>query len=433
MGSMNAGIILAGQQPNLLAAVSNANTAAAQQNQFQRTRDLNALYKDQGAQIAAGDQNALNALAGFDPNAALGVQGARQGLEAGALSMDATRQNMQVQLQTQARLSREEERQVQAHAAKMNAAERAQEAAQIERGVAQALGARTAQEFDAIVAQFDPTLVGQFGNRDVIAGKYMSVADMLKRADERAAPPETDYIIQDGQYIDRNDPQGGARAVPGLRPPETEPADEYQRYVQEERGTGRQPLSRIDFAKAKRDKGTVVYDPTTGKPLVSIGGGGNDPTDVANPSSPAAMIASIDGILNDPALDSSTGILSPLQNVPGTAQRRVGARMKQLEGQAFLQAFESLKGAGQITEIEGAKATQAIGRLDSAQSPDDYRAALTELRDVLSLAAQRPVGWAEQQSSAPAKIPSIASEAEYNALPSGAIFMAPDGSQRRKP
>ena len=151
------------------------------------------------------------------------------------------------------------------------------------------------------------------------------------------------------------------------------------------------------------------------------------------PSSPQSMINTIDGILGDPALDSATGIFSFLQSVPGTEQRRVGARIKQLDGQAFLQAFESLKGGGQITEIEGTKATQAIGRLDSAQRPEDYRAALTELRDLLNVAQGRPPGWADQQSSKPAAIPSIATEDEYNALSSGAVFIDPDGVQRRKP
>ena len=44
------------------------------------------------------------------------------------------------------------------------------------------------------------------------------------------------------------------------------------------------------------------------------------------------------------------------QKIPGSDHTRFGARVAQLEGQAFLQAFESLKGAGQISEIEGEKA-----------------------------------------------------------------------------
>jgi hypothetical protein len=107
-----------------------------------------------------------------------------------------------------------------------------------------------------------------------------------------------------------------------------------------------------------------------------------------------SMVDTIDGILNDPALDVSTGWLSWMQAVPNTEQYRFGQRALQLQGQAFLQAFETLKGGGQITEVEGAKATQAIGRLSTAQHPADYRAALTELKGIIGTARQRAVSAA---------------------------------------
>ena len=61
----------------------------------------------------------------------------------------------------------------------------------------------------------------------------------------------------------------------------------------------------------------------------------------------------------------------------------------QIKGKAFLQAFESLKGGGQITEIEGQKAEEAIARLDLAQSEDDYKRALKDLRDIVELGLLR--------------------------------------------
>lgn len=103
------------------------------------------------------------------------------------------------------------------------------------------------------------------------------------------------------------------------------------------------------------------------------------------------MVNSIDGILNDPAFDNSTGWLAWMQGVPGTEQYRFGQRALQLQGQAFLQAFDSLKGAGQITEVEGTKATQAIGRLSTAQNPADYRNALNELKGIITAAKQRAI------------------------------------------
>lgn len=127
-----------------------------------------------------------------------------------------------------------------------------------------------------------------------------------------------------------------------------------------------------------------------------VGAGTN--ADVFGPGSSASMVATIDGILEDEALPYATGVAAPLGNVPGTGMRRVKSKMEQLDGQAFLQAFERLKGGGQITEIEGQKATQAIARLDRYQSPDDYKAALTELRDLLILGSQRPEGWAANRA-----------------------------------
>lgn len=108
------------------------------------------------------------------------------------------------------------------------------------------------------------------------------------------------------------------------------------------------------------------------------------------------MLDVIDGILGDPALESATGFGKLLQSVPGTSTYRFGTRARQLEGQAFLQAFESLKGGGQITQIEGEKATQAIGRLDTAQNADDYRDALNELRGIVIGAYERAGGDASK-------------------------------------
>lgn len=57
--------------------------------------------------------------------------------------------------------------------------------------------------------------------------------------------------------------------------------------------------------------------------------------------------------------------------------------IQQLQGKTFLQAFESLKGGGQITEIEGKKAEQAIARLQRTQSTEAFIEALLELRDII--------------------------------------------------
>ena len=110
------------------------------------------------------------------------------------------------------------------------------------------------------------------------------------------------------------------------------------------------------------------------------------------------MLKVIDNVLNDPVLPNATGFYSKLQSVPGIPQFGFGQKVAQLQGQSFLQAFESLKGGGQITQIEGEKATAAIGRLNTAQSAKDFRAALEELKEVVNSARQRQVQLQKQYS-----------------------------------
>jgi len=64
----------------------------------------------------------------------------------------------------------------------------------------------------------------------------------------------------------------------------------------------------------------------------------------------------------------------------------------QIKGKTFLAAFESLKGGGQITEVEGQKAEQAMARLNLAQDEADYRNALKDLRNVIEIALKRNQG-----------------------------------------
>ena len=58
-------------------------------------------------------------------------------------------------------------------------------------------------------------------------------------------------------------------------------------------------------------------------------------------------------------------------------------RQKQIEGKAFLEAFNVLRGGGAITQVEGEKGTLAIMRMNKASSEEEYKAAARELQEVL--------------------------------------------------
>jgi len=72
--------------------------------------------------------------------------------------------------------------------------------------------------------------------------------------------------------------------------------------------------------------------------------------------------------------------------------------INQLQGKTFLQAFESLKGGGQITEVEGKKAEQAIARLSRVQSTEAFVEALLDLYEVIETAEKRALEKAGKQS-----------------------------------
>lgn len=176
----------------------------------------------------------------------------------------------------------------------------------------------------------------------------------------------------------------------------------------------------------KLDAGThfVLLDPITRQPVGQI------PKDVAGAAAEGAggkaqgeakaalptiegnagnFLTMIKGLEEDPYLDNMLGPwASRMPNVSADAER-VQARMNQIQGQAFLQAFNSLRGGGAITEIEGEKATEALARLNAAQNPADYRQALTELRTIIENGVQR----ARQMAGVGAKsVPSTNSNAE---------------------
>lgn len=112
----------------------------------------------------------------------------------------------------------------------------------------------------------------------------------------------------------------------------------------------------------------------------------------------------IDEIYSDPALPQITGIVQG-RTVPLTqAGENLNIKIKQLQGQAFLKAFESLKGGGAITEREGQAASEAIARLARTQDETEYRKSLMELRSILERGVARAGGQAPDTTGGPSRV-----------------------------
>ena len=110
-------------------------------------------------------------------------------------------------------------------------------------------------------------------------------------------------------------------------------------------------------------------------------------------------------------------IMSQTRLIAGTDAANFAAYLDQVKGGAFLQAFERLKGGGQITEVEGTKATAAITRMSAAQSPKEFILAAREYQDILRSGVER----AKQKASGSVGVP-------------GAVPLQPfQGQNRRAP
>lgn len=107
----------------------------------------------------------------------------------------------------------------------------------------------------------------------------------------------------------------------------------------------------------------------------------------------------IDKALTHPGLPIATGVqgtVDPRNYIPGTRAKDFQSVLDQIKGQAFMQAYQNLRGGGQITEVEGKKATDAIARLNTTQSTEEFKNSLNELRGIMQrglerLQAQQPV------------------------------------------
>lgn len=112
-------------------------------------------------------------------------------------------------------------------------------------------------------------------------------------------------------------------------------------------------------------------------------------------------IALIDSITADPALPGITGMVQGRLPPLSQAGTDLNVKITQLQGKAFLEAFESLKGGGAITEREGQAATDAMARLNRAQSTEAYIAALNELKAIMQKGVERARAKAGQAGGDP--------------------------------
>lgn len=117
----------------------------------------------------------------------------------------------------------------------------------------------------------------------------------------------------------------------------------------------------------------------------------------------------VDDLLKAPGFEQAVGgsRMLGVQKIPGTDAYDFDVRLNQLKGKQFLQAFETLKGGGQITEVEGKKATEAIARMDAASTEKEFTKAAREFQDIIKQGVERAkvkAGGKSETPSAPKRI-----------------------------
>lgn len=161
----------------------------------------------------------------------------------------------------------------------------------------------------------------------------------------------------------------------------------------------------------------------------------------------------LQALLDSPGKAQAIGLSSVVPIIPGTPAADFKARLDQVNGEQFLQAFESLKGGGAITEIEGEKATQAIARMQRSQTEPEFDKSVKEFQAIIKKATNRARAAAgssvAEEKATVAEVPrneipapiqnqlnvksgKAISEAEYKALPSGSQYIDPTGRTRTK-
>lgn len=109
----------------------------------------------------------------------------------------------------------------------------------------------------------------------------------------------------------------------------------------------------------------------------------------------------ISDIENHPGLKYAVGFSSIAPTIPGTDQANFVTKLDRLKGQNFMQAYNNLKGGGQITEIEGTKAENAIANLSRTQSQQEFKKSLNDLKSVLNSGILRAKKAAKGNSQIP--------------------------------
>lgn len=158
------------------------------------------------------------------------------------------------------------------------------------------------------------------------------------------------------------------------------------------------------MAENLRNKGDIGYQEELSRRKSFGSGQGEIAAKNSAPVSQETMagidstINAVDALAKHAGKQSATGgsSLFNVAAIPGSDRKDFLVKLDQLKNKLFLQARAELKGGGAITDYEGQKAENAMAQLDTAQSEEQFNAALSELSNALISARQKLANRAQQ-------------------------------------
>lgn len=99
-------------------------------------------------------------------------------------------------------------------------------------------------------------------------------------------------------------------------------------------------------------------------------------------------------LVKHPGFEATVGLPNPFRGglgvgtVPGTTARDFTNALDRAKAGAFMQAFESLKGGGAISEREGEAATRALAAMETSTSEGEFKSALQQYMDIVATGVQ---------------------------------------------
>jgi hypothetical protein len=490
MAQMNTAIPMMGMQPDFVNVLAQSSQAAGMTNAVQQQNALAQIYRTQGADILAGQPNAMNALASIDPTLALGIQDQRQTMAARTQAMEMSQEEMRMRREANARAAEEWAMTLDAN----------QRAAELQRGtemMGRFIAADNPAAWSALMTSLGKPDV-PFTERGAMIDRMRDPIDALARYDAQNAPA----AVPDSVIALRM-----RAADAGLQPG----TPEYAAFM----ANGGQPPSqvpdsvtalRMRAADAGLTPGTQAYadfmrlggqQPATPTNIINTGDNSNAFTKAGDEAAAARFGGYIEAGNRATEL---MGDLQTLAQIAGQVETGLGAQVTaalgplaqelgvDVQGLGELQAFQSIvdrlapalrppgSGASSDTDVRlFLSSLPNLGRTAEGNAiiNQTFTALMQHRQAVAEIAAQAfesgtwqdaeakiralgnpfeafnaynqsvvTTGGAGFQAApeavpeatlAPDGYPVVSSQEEYDALPPGATFRADDGRLMRKP